>query len=375
MCDVFSGTNQGTFISTGKAKNLIVRSDIDWMVVRNITIAAANQTTAVGVEYFWQRGFPAGAMWEYKKSNAAAAANLSVYATTGGFTLYNNTVDTPGPLIAISAISNAARPVVSTANTAGLSNGDVIRLINVTGAQQMGGEDFTINSLIANTSFELANMQAIVAGTTGFYRRIPNDPYFYPPTREIARITPGPSANTPLAAGLTVVTLTVTHNYTIGQVVRFIIPAVTATTYGMVELNEVQATIVGINQADSTAPYSVNSVAAQYNTITVDVDSTAFTAFAWPLTGDPAHTTAQVVPVGENTAVALAGGYIGLVTSTGASTASYAATFTDSVNVLGDSERNIGEIGITLAAGANSPAGVAGDVIYWIAGKSRVGGI
>src|ERR1700748_1497078 len=89
--------SQGRFTSTGAAKTLNIRSDVDWMSVKNITVAAANQTTAVGVEYFWQRGFPAGAMWEYKKSNAAAAANLSVYATSGGVSVGCNTPETPWP--------------------------------------------------------------------------------------------------------------------------------------------------------------------------------------------------------------------------------------------------------------------------------------
>ena len=335
MSSVFSGTNQGTFTSTGQTKILSIRSDVDWMMVYNTTVAAASQTTAIGVKYYWQRGFPAGAMWEMKKSNAANAANLDVYATTGGFTLINTSIDTLGASVALSAISNANPPLVSTANTAGLSNGDVVRIFNVTGAQQMGGEDFTIGSVITNTSFTLANMQPIVAGTTGTFRRVPYDPYFYPPTREIAKISKATQA---------IVTMTVTHNYTIGQIVRFIIPTVTATTYGMVELNNVQATIVAINAADADGVT---------NTITVDVDTTAFTTFAWPLTGDPAHTTAQVVPVGEDTAQAISSG----------------------VSVLGDSQRNVAIIGMSLAAGADSPAGQAEDVIYWVAGKSFSGGI
>jgi len=334
MSSVFSGTNQGTFISNGQAKILSVRSDIDWMWVFNTTVAAANQTVAVGVRYYWQRGFPAGAMIEFKKSNAANAANLEVYATTGGFTLINTSIDTPGAAVVLTAISNANPPVVSTGNTAGLSNGDVVRLFDVTGAQQLGGEDFTIGNVITNTSFTLAFMQPIVAGTNGTFRRIPYDPYFYPPTREIAKISKATQA---------IVTFTVTHNYTVGQVLRFKIPTVSSTTYGMTELNDVQATIVAVGAADADGVT---------NTVTINVDTTSFGTFAWPLTTDPAHTTAQTVPVGQNTAQSILSG----------------------VDVLGDSERNIAIIGMTLAAGADSPAGLNGNVIYWVAGKSFSGG-
>lgn len=334
MSAVFSGTMQGTFTSTGAAKILQIREDVDWMYVYNTTIAAANQTTAIGVKYYWQRGFATGGMWITYKSNAANAANLDQYLTTGGFTLVNNTLNVPGASVALSAISSATPPVVSTADTSGLSNGDVVRIFNTTGGQQLGGLDFTIGAISTNTSFTLAYGPTIVAATTGTFRRIPYDPYFYPPTRIISKISQATQA---------IVTLTVTHNFTIGQRIRFIIPTVTSTTYGMTALNLVEATIVNINEADGDGVT---------NTITVDVDTTGFSAFAWPLTADPVHTPAQVVPVGENTAQALASG----------------------VNVLGDSERNIGYIGISLAGGANHPAGANGNVIFWVAGKSFSGG-
>lgn len=334
MSSVFSGTNQGSFTSNGSTKILQIRSDVDWINVYNVTIAAANQTTAVGVQYYWQRGFPAGAMIKYLKSNAANAANLTQYVTSGGFTLVDNTVNTPGPSLALTAISNATPPVVSANPTTGLSNGDVVRIFNTVGGQQLGGLDFTIGALSANTSFTLAYGPTIVAATTGTFRRIPYDPYFYPPTRVISKISKATNA---------IVTLTVTHAFTVGQEIRFVIPTVTSSAYGMTELNGVQATIVAINEADADGVT---------NTITVDVDTSAFTTFAWPLTADPVHTPAQVVPVGENTAQAISSG----------------------TNILGDSEVNQGYIGIALTGGASSPGGANNDVIYWVAGKSFSGG-
>lgn len=334
MSVVFSGTNQGSFTSTGSNKILQIRSDVDWINVYNITQMATGQTTAVAVQFYWQRGFPAGAMIAYFKSNAANALNLTQYLTTGGFTLVNNTLNVPGPLVALTAISNATPPVVSTASTANLSNGNVVRLFNVAGGQQLGGLDFTVGAVTANTSFTLAFMRAIVAATTGSYRIIPYDPYFYPPTRVISKIS---------AATQAIVTLTVTHAFTVGQVIRFVIPTVTALAYGTTQLNGVQATIVAINQPD------VDGVT---NTITVNVDTTAMGAFAWPLTADPVHTPAQVVPVGENSAQAILSGS----------------------NFIGDSEVNLGFLGISLTGGAGSPGGANNDVIYWVAGKSFSGG-
>lgn len=375
MSAVFSGTVQGSFTSNGTTKYINIREGVDWMWVQNLTVMGASQTTAVAAEFKWQLGMGPNSQIAYFKSNAANAANLVQYTTAGGFQFFDNTINTPGPSQAITSISTATPPLVTvTSTTTGLANGSIVRIFNTVSGQQLGGLDFTINDLTANTSFSLVYMNAIAAATTGSYRLIPYNPYFYPPTRVISRITPGPSANSVLPSSSTVVTFTVTHNFTIGQRIRFVVPTVTALAYGMPQLNEVEATIIGVGQADSTAPRSIGGVALQYNTITVDVDTTAFGTFAWPLTADPVHTPAQVVPVGEKTAQAIAGGSIGVVTSTGTTTASYAVTTVGTQDILGDSEVNIGQIGMALQGGAGFPGGASGDLIQWVAGKSFSGG-
>lgn len=349
MSVVFSGTNQGTFVSTGAAQNISLRSDVDWMIVTNQTKLIAN-AVSTGLKFEWQRGYAAGTGIEWQ-NNGAGTATFMKWLTAGGFTLFNNTINTPGNSVVLTSITSATPPVVATGSTAGLSVGDIVRIFNTTGAQQLGGLDYTIGTIVANTSFTLAylNSTNLAAATTGTYRRIPYNPYFYPPTRLIAAIDVATAAGAIAAAGSpalasnqAIVTLTVTHAFTVGQVIRFVVPTVTATAYGMPQLDGVQATIISVGDTSSTA------AGATTNTIRVDVDVSSFGTFVWPLTTDPVHTPAQVVPVGENTAVAIAAGS----------------------NILGDSEVNLGAIGMTLAAGTNSPAGVVGDVIYWIAGKS-----
>jgi len=353
MSSVWSGTNQGSFTSTGATKILQIRSDLDYMWVYNLTQGAASQTTAVAVKFYWQRGFPAGSMWATFKSNAAAAANLEQYITTGGFTLVNNTINVPGASVALTSITNATPPVVATGSTAGLANGDTVRIFNTVGAQQLGGLDFTIGAIVANTSFTLAFMRAIVAATTGTFRRIPYDPYMYPPTRMITKINRADNLTGAYSASGTqaIITLSVTHAFTVGQSVRFVIPTVTSLAFGMTELNGVQASIVAINQVD------IDSVT---NTITVDVDISSFTAFAFPLTADAFSTPPQVVPVGEQMAVAVYPN---------------PTLYPNGVNQIGDSEVNLGYIGIALQGGAGFPGGASGDVMYWVAGKSFSGGI
>lgn len=316
---------QGRFTADGSAKTLQIRSDVDWMKVYNYTQAATQQATGRGVEFYWQRGMSQDTGIEYKKTNSTDALNM-VTLSSGGFTLVDSSVQAPGVLNAtITAVSNAAIPVVSNSGTNGLSAGDIVRIINVAGAQQLGGYDFTVgyNTLTSGT-FSLDYMSQIVAGTTGSWRKIQYDPIFYPRRRSITKITQAAQA---------VVTLSVTHGYKVGQKVRMVVPA----EFGMVEMNGLQATIVAINTTTTSG-----------NTITLDIDSSAFTAFAFPLTAVNPFSQALVVPMGEDTAEALA----------------------LNQDILSDATINQAYIGMKLAAGAQSPAGSANDVIYWVAGKS-----
>lgn len=331
MSVVFSGTNQGRFISDGNAVSIGIASGLDYMWVINETVSFA-AGAGTGARFYWQRGMTQGRGLVETKTAVTGALAIAQIAANSGFYLIDTSVNLPGPSLALTGITNGTPPVVNTANTSSLNEGDVVRIFSTVGAKQLGGIDFTIGNIIANTSFELSYMDAIANANpgAGTFRRIPYNPYFYPSTRYITEISQATQA---------IVTLSVTHDYTVGQSIRFIIPTVTALAFGMTELDGVEATIVAIGQPD---------VDGATNTITVDVDTTGFTAFAFPLTTAPGFTPAQVVPIGENTATALLLG----------------------ANILGDATLNTAFFGIQLQAGTGSPAGVDGDVIYWVAGKS-----
>lgn len=317
---------QGSFTSNGQNVAINLRSDVDWMIVYNLTQAAASQTTALGVKYYWQRGMPATYAWTTFKSNAANAANLEAYASGNGFTLLDTSLQAPGALQAtITAISTASIPVVTNSGTNGLLPGSVVRLINVTNGVQFGGLDFTVGlNTLTTTTFSLDYAPQIsVAGTTGSFRQINFDPIFYPRRRYITNITQATQA---------VVTLSVTHGYAIGQEVRMVVPALNA----MVEMNGLQGSIVAINTTN--------------NTITLDINSSAFTAFVFPTSANvgAGYTPAQVVPIGENTATALSNG----------------------VDILTDATLNESFIGILLTGGASCAGGASNDQMMWVAGKS-----
>lgn len=308
---------QGKFTADGAVKVIPLRSDVDWMRVINYTQALATPATGIGYEYYWQRGMAADSAFEWKKTDTTNATLMTVL-TSGGFTYVDTSLQTVSGLNStVTAVSNAAIPIVSATSTLGLSSGDVVRMIDVTGASQLGGIDFTIDTVVVNTSFRLPYMDQIVAGTTGYFRKVNYDPIFYPRVRYITIAT---------SVGVTtVVQLSVTHGYTVGQVVRFIVPE----EFGMVELNNLTGTITAINTTT--------------NTVTVDIDSSTFTAFNFPVDADTPFSPAMILPVGESVLLP---------------------------NLNDDATTNTTYIGMKLAAGINSPAGSTSDVIYWTAGKS-----
>lgn len=315
---------KGSFTSTGSSVLLPFPSGVDKIEVYNLTQLAASQTTALGVSYIWTSSMPSGSKITRFKSNAAAAANLDQYITSNGFTVYDSSAQQLGALNAtITAVSAAAIPVVTNTGTNGLVAGDVVRLSRVSGGQQLGGIDFTVGyNTLTSSTFSLDYMAQISAATTGSWRRVPYNPIFYPRHRTITKVSSSGSS--------TVVTMSVTHGYKVGQEVRFIVPS----EYGMVELNNLIGTITAVNTTTTSG-----------NTITVDIDSSSFTAFAYPASSNNAFSQALVIPVGENTAEALSAG----------------------LDILGDATVNTATKGLILTGGASCPAGANLDEIVWVA--------
>lgn len=312
---------QGTFTSTGVNKTLVVRSDVDWMRIINLTQAAASNN-GYGYEYFWHRSMPLttpGMIYYHPAGDHTSAVNM---LTTGnGFLLVDSSTATLGASVATTASTNATQPVVSTGSTAGLTTGTIVRKIDtVTPQYNLNGLDFSIDTVINNTSFRLANTLATapgVAGGAGTYRIVAPDlatyKLFQPSTRIISNITQATSA---------VVTTLVDHGYSIGDKVRFVVPG-----------DRAAATMTQINNLIGT----ITAVTA--STFTVDINTTAFTAFSFPIYTAVPCLYPQVVPVGESTNPT-------------------------------DPATNQGYIGMILTAGTASPAGSNTDVIVWMAGKS-----
>lgn len=316
----------GSFTSAGTPVILNLPSDVDFFFCENLTQAATTQSTGRAVRCEYHRGMAADSQIRYFKDNSGNGLNMTV-DTSGGFTLVNSSQNSVGaPLTISTGISQASPAVVTLASTAGLSNGDIVRVINSTGMLQIAGMDFTIGSVTTNTSFTLAYLDSsgfAAAATGGTIRRIAYDSIFYPRRRYITKITQAASA---------VITMSVTHGLTVGQRVTIIVP----NAFGMIEMNNQNLVITAIDTTN--------------NTITVNIDSTGFTAFAFPASASYTATFPQVVPFGDAPPT---------IANTNALQ-----------SVLDGATYNTALYGIRLAAGVQSPAGSSSDVIRWVAQKS-----
>ena len=342
---MYTEIHRGSFISTGTSKLLSFTTDIDWMNVYNYT-TTFNQTNNAGIEFYWQRGMvDADGFTKYFNAGSTAINAASTLGFPGGavpgFTLFNSSSPSQSAAIALTAISGAMPPVVTTADThtAGLVNGDVVRL-SFTGPQvsQFGSLDFTIGAVNLDASFTLAYAPQIVAGAgmAAFYRKLKYTDVWYPGKRVISKIAPYVPDTTK-----TVITMTVTHQFQVGEKVRLKVPQdrrAGSIAFGMDQLNGMDVTVkaVGVADADGIT-----------NTILIDVNTTSYAAFNWPLTALDNFVLPEVMPIGVDSSM-----------------------FTETRTF--DAIQNNSAYGIILGAGLNSPAGLVGNVIYYTAGKSNL---
>lgn len=315
----------GSFTSTGLATTLQIRSGFDWIQVYNQT-AIAQAAADLGSVFYWQFGMPSGRGIVTRKLGTVAndPTTITQIAVNAGFTPVDSSGNPLSAAIATTNISGANPPLITTATAPQV--GQIVRLYSNPNAREINGYDFSVQA-VGGGGFTIGGaFNAAVNGNgaqNGTYRVVNFDPLYYPRSRYIMNIARGAT---------TTITLTVPSGYVVGQAVRFVVPS----QFGTVELDQQVGTITAVNDALAT------------QTITVAIDSTNYTAFAFPLNANYPFSPAMVVPVGENTAYAIA----------------------QAQNILSDATYNTGYIGVILAAGVDSPAGQAADEIFWVAGKS-----
>lgn len=306
----------GSFTADGSAKDIALRSDFDYFETENHTQMATTQTTGRGVFFRWYNGYASDSAYMISKEDSANTVTHEV-VSSGGFTRVDQSVQAPEAAKATSGTDIAKATSVVTVTSHGYSVNDRVRMYGTTGMLQVAGMEFTITAVPSANSFTLGyiDMSGFAAdATAGFARRIPNNPLYVPAKNYITGIT---------AANPAVVTLSLTHNLAVGDKVRLHVPS----AFGMVQADNVVGEVTAVSTAN--------------NTVTLgDVDASAWTAFAFPASASVPFTHAHLVPFG------------------------------DVANGVEQALDNQAQIVMKLAAGADSPAGSANDVIYWRAWKA-----
>ncbi len=332
----------GSFTSTGAGVKVLLPSSADYFKTWNITqLTATNPNTVTNGQWFGSKfGAGASAAGGGIKTVKTTSMLDSAFSAGTGFTYVTSVpVVEAQAANAITAITAANPAVVSQTNT--YSNGDVLRIYNTTGMLQIAGMDFQISS-VSGSGYTLLGLPATAsngfaaAATAGFTRRISQFNAVDPEFLYITNISQATQA---------VVSTSVdpSNYYAVGMKIHFSVPF----SFGMTQINQLTGKILAVNAVSATSNIGA------YN-LTVEIDSSAFTAFAFPAsTSSPTATLfATLGPAGAST------------------------QFDPVTNVQTGYNFQVqpfrtGQFTpyMFLAGGAQSPAGANADVINWSAFK------
>ena len=268
----FAMTEGGYFTSdSSNMANIVLTRKPDLFWIRNRS-AWGDDADEVSVESWWRRGMAAGVA--QTADQAVTSGILSTEAvTSGGFTF----IDTANPpsfagLASTNVAGNSGTFVVTMASTTGISVGDYVRLTSVVDEYQISGYVFQVTAVSANTSITLGYMASAVssgglatfasAGDTALVTKIiPNR--MYPRLRYIAMITKATQA---------VIYFTAKNDFTPGEIVSFRV----SSDFGMDEINNKAVRVLSVTNSSTVS------------SITIDLDTSGYTTFAFPLSATAA---------------------------------------------------------------------------------------
>ena len=270
---------KGHFTSDGNPRTIDFPGDVTNYFQMNWTQWNSTANPGVLKRAWFHDSMPNGSYLGVKNTDAAAT-DESILALTGGFTRIAPDNVVTFAATAITAVTQA-NPAQITSAGHGLLAGDLIYINNVTGMQQISGWVFRVRSIVDPNNFTiyLDSSGFAAPGTGGTVRKGVDPLGFFPQHNYISAIT---------QAANCVVTVTwalPSTNFPVGSKWRFNVPAVN----GMVEIDGLLGTVL-----------AASDVA---NTVTFDIDTTGFTAFALPASAGVPYTFPQVTPVGEDNTI------------------------------------------------------------------------
>jgi hypothetical protein len=288
----YSRMARGSFTSTGAAKVINLPFLPDYIEMINYTATAATPTSQAVVSARWfasmGQGFAVEQVYDATPDLVVDAVIANGFSTFSAGQLLQY-----GPTQQVVGITKA-NPAIVTVTGHGYSSGDVVVFqglfqSSTTGMPQIAGLPFTITVVDAN-SFSIpwntnqTNYTALSASPAGATVKKVLYPYLYFPGQTfISAITTGST---------TTIDTTDAHNFVVGQEVAFRIPS----QWGTVQLNSLPNTLT-----PGSPVYGYVIAVTDYNTVVVNIDSSAYTAFNSNQTvaSVPGLSYPQIVAVGD----------------------------------------------------------------------------
>ena len=320
----------------------------DLIIARAIT-GWGEKNDAQAIEWMWERsmgnGYALGILQSAENSTPQLPAMTSYRLPATGTTAVDaiSVYDTANPPIfsalATTAITGIAGTfVVTMADTGTIAVGDYVRLYSTTGELQIAGYVFQVTAVTANVSITLGYMASsgitfAADATAGYVQKfIPNR--FYPRWKYIANITKASQA---------VVYFTAKNDFTPGEIVSFRV----SSDFGMDEINNKEVRVLSVTNS------------ATVSSITIDLDTTGYTTFAFP--------TSAVAAAGVSPAVCVPSAS-GVVPYNGSATVAQQPPGTNLLDAFDNRNVRIIHFGAALF-NVSSHVSDDGDVWMWTAYK------
>ncbi len=341
----YSFIGGGYYTSDTTAKDVALSARPDFFQVEDFTNWGAANTAVAQMRSWWRNGMANGSYLQLGQISAAAASNYTYGAqgTSGGFTFVDQSNPPTFSAVVGTTINNTTF-VCLTGTTTGLAVGDYVRITNSTGMLQLGGMTGQITAVNPGVSFTLGYLAtavsaglSIAANATAFYYRKFYPTKFYPLEKRIAYITQATQAKVYFSSK---------HDFTPGEFVDFNVPP----AYGMYQISYLTS--------QSRGPARVLSVVntASESSITIDLDTSGYSAFVWPTSAN------FVLSSNGSPAVCLPAGS-GIVPLNGSATIPQSPPGTNLVDAFDNRAQYVMNIG-TNVCGANNA------VMYWQAWKA-----
>lgn len=278
----FSFVGGGSFISDSTlAKQVAVNDRPDLIWLRNRT-AWGDDAAETSVESWWRRGM-ADASAQTVDQAVTTGIMSTEAVTTGGFIFIDTSRPPTFAALATTAITGIAGTfIVSMANTGTIAVGDYVRLYGTTGELQIAGYSFQVTAVTTNVSITLGYMASsgmtfAADATAGFVKKyIPNR--MYPRYAYIANITQATQG---------VVSFTAKNDFTPGEIISFRV----SDSFGMQEINNIQARVLSVTNS------------ATVSSVTLDLNTSGYTTFAFPTSAQAAAGVSPAVAVPSSSGV------------------------------------------------------------------------